>query len=883
MHNNRVVWGIFIGLSLLLSGCGSDRAGNFKGEGKEVVVDSDGDGLTDSYELSIGTSPYNVDTDRDGLDDGYEDEHGLNPIKADTDGDRISDGEEVNTLHTDPLDPKDPSAVGKDTDGDGLGDAYENLIGTSITNPDTDGDGLSDGDEVHVYHTDPKNVDSDGDGLSDGDEVNTYHTNPNDSDSDDDGISDGDEVNTAHSDPNDEADPKEVPPDTDGDGLGDAYENLIGTSPIKTDTDGDGLSDGDEVNTYHTDPTNTDSDGDGLSDGDEVNTYHTNPNDFDSDDDGLTDGAEIKTTHTNPNDSKDPKEVPPDSDGDGLSDDYENGIGTSVSKPDTDGDGLKDGDEVNVYHTNPKNSDSDTDGLDDKYEIENGLNPINADTDGDGLSDGEEVNTYDTDPKDSDSDNDGISDGDEVNTYHSDPKDMDSDDDGLNDGLEVNTYHSNPMKTDSDDDGLEDKYEVDNGLNPSNPDTDGDCLLDSFELNEYHTDANNSDTDGDGVEDGIEIYSYSPDNLKVACLTSPETLLGLSNNTPAKDNLYAHDEANSTDVINALDPLNDSDGDGQVNIKEVECKEEGNPKDKTKMCPWAIENADGTALVEYGFAYIPGGFDVDKDGINEGGFWVSSYQARKTGVEISKSAMGTTIGKVNSFIQKKFKMVNATELISETITGYIDAVLVDPPKGNELDFSDEVKAGTKRLSNMMPFVAMASLEKFKLTNRNGEVVDINVSMPSLKQYAHIKKLLDADKANGGDGTHIRNGLLAVDKNVPLAGYGKIIQEFGTGYKEYLSSIMQMKNSAGEVVCTGCPWVRDWMDIDTNNVLKNEEGAGANSTIDIGMGGGSSKDNYGVLVRGGRTLDLTQGPAGIETDDTGTHNGISFRGATPYLY
>jgi len=103
-------------LTLLLSGCGSDRAGNFKGEGKEVVVDSDGDGLTDSYELSIGTSPYNVDTDGDGLDDKYEDEHDLNPINVDTDGDRISDGEEVNTLHTDPLDPKDPSAVGKDTE-----------------------------------------------------------------------------------------------------------------------------------------------------------------------------------------------------------------------------------------------------------------------------------------------------------------------------------------------------------------------------------------------------------------------------------------------------------------------------------------------------------------------------------------------------------------------------------------------------------------------------------------------------------------------------------------------------------------------------------------------------------------------------------------------
>ena len=35
-----------------------------------------------------------------------------------------------------------------DTDGDGLSDIYEGLIGTNSSNVDTDGDGLNDGDEV---------------------------------------------------------------------------------------------------------------------------------------------------------------------------------------------------------------------------------------------------------------------------------------------------------------------------------------------------------------------------------------------------------------------------------------------------------------------------------------------------------------------------------------------------------------------------------------------------------------------------------------------------------------------------------------------------------------------------------------------------------------
>lgn len=35
-------------------------------------ADSDGDGLTDSEELLLGTNPFNPDTDGDGLSDGQE-------------------------------------------------------------------------------------------------------------------------------------------------------------------------------------------------------------------------------------------------------------------------------------------------------------------------------------------------------------------------------------------------------------------------------------------------------------------------------------------------------------------------------------------------------------------------------------------------------------------------------------------------------------------------------------------------------------------------------------------------------------------------------------------------------------------------------------------
>jgi thrombospondin type 3 repeat protein len=172
-------------------------------------ADTDGDGLTDDYEVyELGTEPLVADTDGDGLNDGGEVTHGTDPFAPDTDGDGLSDGDEVNVHLTDPL----------------------------LT--DTDGDGLSDGDEVNVHGTSPLLADTDGDGLSDSDEINTHGTDPTVADTDGDGISDGDEVGLG-TDPNDA--------DGDDDGLNDGLEVAYGTNPLSPDSDGDGLLDGRDV------------------------------------------------------------------------------------------------------------------------------------------------------------------------------------------------------------------------------------------------------------------------------------------------------------------------------------------------------------------------------------------------------------------------------------------------------------------------------------------------------------------------------------------------------------------------------------------------------------------------------------------------------------
>lgn len=90
-------------------------------------------------------------------------------------------------------------------------------------------------------------------------------------------------------------------PDSDGDGIADAQEELQGTSPSSADSDGDGIDDGFELaNGLNPNGSNqnVDSDGDGLTDLEEFEAG-TDPNSADSDGDGIPD-AEDDQPNFNP-------------------------------------------------------------------------------------------------------------------------------------------------------------------------------------------------------------------------------------------------------------------------------------------------------------------------------------------------------------------------------------------------------------------------------------------------------------------------------------------------------------------------------------------------------------------------------------------------------
>lgn len=62
------------------------------GPGSGASADFDGDGLSNSLELTYGTNPFNPDSDGDGMTDGWEVAYGLNPLANDASGDPDSDG-----------------------------------------------------------------------------------------------------------------------------------------------------------------------------------------------------------------------------------------------------------------------------------------------------------------------------------------------------------------------------------------------------------------------------------------------------------------------------------------------------------------------------------------------------------------------------------------------------------------------------------------------------------------------------------------------------------------------------------------------------------------------------------------------------------------------
>ncbi len=482
------------------------------------MSDSDSDGLTAYDELvTYGTNPVLADTDGDGLSDGYELGIGRFSIvagsftwqQARTDarskgGDLASFPTEdrwnraLQTLAANPFEDFTGLWIGaSDAAVDGTwtwvnGESFSfapwgTSRPSSTTGNTLDFAEVSGGDGAEIgkwydrsstairdgyllemgYATNPTVADADGDGLNDGQEQ-TVGTRPTLADTDGDGLSDGQEINLTGTNPK--------LADTNGDGTNDAA----------SDQDGDGLGNLAEISTHGTDPLKADTDGDGLSDGAELShpgRYFTLVEGAFTHAQATADAATRRgrlASFPNANDfNRMAGRARKATQGYlwlGLSDAATEGtwLWSDGNAPayarwlNGQPDGGTSENHAVLMEATTQWADAVANFVAAGYLFERvGLDPLASDTDGDGLSDGAESNTHQTNPVLDDSDSDGLTDGAEINTHGSNPKLADTDSDGLSDFAEVVTHSTNPAAKDSDGDGFDDLFEINTGFNPT--------------------------------------------------------------------------------------------------------------------------------------------------------------------------------------------------------------------------------------------------------------------------------------------------------------------------------------------------------------------------------------------------------------------------------
>lgn len=351
--------------------------------------DPDEDGLDNAAEQAAGTNPLVGDTDGDGLDDAYELAHGLDPLVDDTTADPDGDGLSNLLEHQWGTDPQvDDRAT--DADGDWMDTAWEILNGTDPFTADAtldpDGDGLP--NLVEYQNATPPTqantelTDTDGDGLPDqyelhaGTAVNVPDATE---DPDGDGLANGIEYL--------DGTPPTVPnlllPDGDSDLIPDVWERAYGTGPAEKDATADpDLDDmpnlleylsGGLPNTPWTDMLDTD--GDGLPDRWEA-VMGRDPlvSNAGADADG-DDRPDLIEYLTGDNPDKGPDALP-DRDHDGMPDLWERAFAPGLDWTTSDGLGNPDFDDVKNQvewraGTNPTRQANDTDGdlLADTWEL----------------------------------------------------------------------------------------------------------------------------------------------------------------------------------------------------------------------------------------------------------------------------------------------------------------------------------------------------------------------------------------------------------------------------------------------------------------------------------------------------------------------------------
>lgn len=338
---------------------------------------------------------------------------------------------------------------------------------------------------------------------------------------------------------------------------------------------------------------------------------------------------------------------------------------------------------------------------------------------------------------------------------------------------------------------------------------------------------------------------------------------------------------------------------------------------------WIYESDEGKTMVENNFVYIPGGFDVDGDGVEEGGFWLAKYEAKDDNTT-DEDIHVSNITNIQNFLANNFQVFDPTSnykkfsrFVSQD-SGYttgsaLDIVGLSASKVIFNETGDTVK-------NISPLEAVISLQSSQIDG------GYPILLPSEKQWMHLVKLIINNPENWtgkevGKGKLfqgdryalsdrrtfvIENSILGEDQYVP-EDYKVDLFDLSGGVAEWTSGMVAIEDR----FLTGDSGKREYNDVnsipswwkpilnDQTISLGSIEGAGqyhdgsaiagTNDSLIVNSDGTKGDvDNYAVVARGGSNSVDDNTLVGISAAKLNYGVGyqgptIGFRAASDYLY
>ena len=307
--------------------------------------------------------------------------------------------------------------------------------------------------------------------------------------------------------------------------------------------------------------------------------------------------------------------------------------------------------------------------------------------------------------------------------------------------------------------------------------------------------------------------------------------------------------------------------------------------------PFITETAKGKAMQNNHFVYIPGGFDVDGDGQDEGGFWIAQYEARKAGTDLNLTADSN----ISAIIANNFKAFDGTGFGTDINTStYSNQSATDAGLSPiKVTFDNTITSQ----NNISALGAILSLNHSQITDGYA------FSLPLEKQWMQLVKLAINNPQNwtGGMGTGIlkeelvfANGLLGNDTNVD-ANYTATVHELSNGLSEWTRGVFKANDriaganiqayqdiNSSKIPTWWLPKLKD-----TNTTLTSiggyYGGIGTSPVEDQNTNlNGNNNGAYAITARGGLQLNSKLSAAWIQHGFGSKTNDIGFRAASVYI-